>query len=52
MHSGEGCGEDVDKFVTTGQEADIKCFGGNHIMNKVKVNFHVFCMSVEHMIGR
>jgi len=52
MGSGEGFGEDVDKLVTTGQEVDIKCFGGNHITNKVKVNFHVFFTSVEHRIGR
>jgi hypothetical protein len=30
----------------------IYSLGGNHIMNKVEVNFHVFCTSVEHRIGR
>lgn len=50
--SGEGFGEYVGKLVTAGQEAVASSLGGNHIMNKVEVNFHVFCTSVEHRIGR
>jgi hypothetical protein len=39
-------------LVTAGQELDVKSPGGNHITNKVKINFHVFSTGVEHRIGR
>jgi hypothetical protein len=46
-----GFGEDVCKIFFAGDESDNQGFGGDFVANEVKVNFDVFCTSMEGGIG-
>jgi hypothetical protein len=48
---GSGFGKNVSEIVFTGDESDCQGFGGDFVTNEVKVNFNVFCTSMEGGIG-